>query len=171
MGLIQAAAGAVGGVLSDQWKEFIYCDSLKPDILVAKGHRRTTSRSSNQGDDNIITNGSGIAINNGQAAIIVESGEVVEICAQPGQYTYDRSTEPSIFTGDLGESAKAVLAQMLRRFTYGGDTGKDQRVYYFNTKEIYGNKYGTPTPVPFKVRDDELNFSQTIQIRCFGEYS
>ena len=174
MGLIQAAAGAVSGTLGDQWREFIYCDSIPADVLVTKGHRRTGAHSSNRGDDNIISNGSGIAINNGQCMIIVESGEVVELCAQPGTYTYDRSTEPSVFAGDLGnlgDNVRNVLREMMRRFTYGGDTGKDQRVYFFNTKEIMGNKYGTPTPVLFKVRDDELNFSQTIQIRCFGEYS
>lgn len=172
MGLIQAAMGAVGGVAADQWKEFIYCDSMPADVLVAKGHRRTGSRSSNRGDDNIISNGSTISINNGQCMIIVESGKVVELCAQPGTYTYDASTEPSVFAGgDLAENIKSVFSQMWGRFTYGGDTGKDQRVYFFNTKEIMGNKYGTPTPVLFKVRDDELNFSQTIQIRCFGEYS
>ncbi len=172
MGLIQAAIGAVGGVLGDQWKDFIYCDSMPADILVAKGHRRTGSGSSNKGDDNIISNGSGIAVNNGQCMIIVESGQVVDICAEPGNYTYDKSTEPSLFTGDdLDSNLKEVFSEIGRRFTFGGDTGKDQRVYYINTKEIMGNKYGTPTPVLFKVRDEELNFSQTIQIRCFGEYS
>ncbi|MBR2215666.1 MAG: SPFH domain-containing protein [Selenomonadaceae bacterium] len=174
MGLIKAAMGAASGVMSDQWKDFIYCDSIPADVLVTKGHRRTGSRSSNRGDDNIISNGSGIAVNVGQCMIIVESGKVVELCAEPGTFTYNNSSEPSVFAGELGDladNAKSVLKEMVRRFTYGGDTGKDQRVYYFNTKEIMGNKYGTPAPIPFKVRDDELQFSQTIQIRCFGEYS
>jgi membrane protease subunit (stomatin/prohibitin family) len=174
MGLIQAAMGAVGGVLADQWKEFFYCESLSADILVAKGQKRTSSqgRSSNtSAEDNIISNGSGIAVNDGQCMIIVESGEVVEVCAQPGQYTYDQSTEPSVFSGDLGESIIASFKQMGRRFTFGGDPGKDQRVYYFNTKEIIGNKYGTPTPISFRVVDQGAGIDADFDIKCFGEYS
>ncbi len=174
MGLIQAAMGAVGGVLADQWKEFFYCESLTADILVAKGQKRTSSqgRSSNtSAEDNIISNGSGIAVNDGQCMIIVESGEVVEVCAQPGQYTYDKSTEPSVFSGDLGESIIASFKQMGRRFTFGGDPGKDQRIYYFNTKEIIGNKYGTPTPISFRVVDQGAGIDADFDIKCFGEYS
>ena len=174
MGLIQAAMGAVGGVLADQWKEFFYCESLSADILVAKGQKRTSSqgRSSNtSAEDNIISNGSGIAVNDGQCMIIVESGEVVEVCAQPGQYTYDKSTEPSVFSGDLGESIIASFKQMGRRFTFGGDPGKDQRIYYFNTKEIIGNKYGTPTPISFRVVDQGAGIDADFDIKCFGEYS
>ena len=103
MGLIKAAVGAVGGVLADQWKEFFYCDSLNENILMAKGQKQTSrhGRSSNtDGEDNIISNGSRIAVNNGQCMLIVESGKVVEVCAEPGEYTYDASTEASIFDGD-----------------------------------------------------------------------
>ena len=172
MGLIKAAMGAVGGVLADQWKEFFYCDSLTPDILVAKGQKRTSSRSSNtSGEDNIISNGSTISINQGQCMIIVEQGKVVDVCAEPGEYTYDKSTEPSIFTGDLESNLRAVFERIGHRFTYGGDTGKDQRIYYFNIKEIVGNKYGTPSAVPFRVVDRNVGLDVDISIRCFGEYS
>ncbi len=172
MGLIKAAMGAVGGVMADQWKEFFYCDSLTQDILVAKGQKRTSSRSSNtSGEDNIISNGSTIAVNDGQCMIIVEQGKVVDICAEPGEYTYDTSTEPSIFTGDLKENIKAVFERIGHRFTYGGDTGKDQRIYFFNIKEIVGNKYGTPSAVPFRVVDRNVGLDVDISIRCFGEYS
>ena len=96
MGLIKAAAGAVGGVLADQWKEFFYCESIPMDTLVVKGQKRITSRSSNtKGNDNIISNGSGIAVADGQAMIIVEQGKVVEYCELPGEYTYDTSTPSS----------------------------------------------------------------------------
>lgn len=153
MGLIKAGMGAVGGVLADQWKEFFYCDSMPPDVLMMKGQKRTGGRSSNtSGEDNIISNGSVIAVNNGQCMMIVEQGKVVDLCAEPGEYTYDQSSEPSLFTGGLNkESVIAVFKQMGRRFTFGGDTGKDQRVYFFNTKEIVGNKYGTPSEIPFEV--------------------
>ena len=175
MGLIKAGLGAVGGVLGDQWKEFIYCESMKPDVLVAKGMKRTSSqgRSSNtSAEDNIISNGSTIAINDGQCMIIVENGKVVEICSEPGEYTYDTSTEPSIMADGLNmDSVKKVFAQIGKRFTYGGDPGKDQRVYFFNTKEIIGNKYGTASPIPFRVVDARIGLDMDIPIRCFGEYS
>lgn len=172
MGLIQAALGSVGGVLADQWKEYFYCESFPADVLAVKGHKRTSRRSSNnKGSDNIITNGSVIAVADGQCMLIVEQGQVVDVCAQPGEYTYDISTEPSIFAGDLGDSIKQVFGQIGKRFTFGGEPPKDQRVYYFNTKEIIGNKYGTPSPVPFRVVDQRAGIDIDISIRCFGEYS
>ncbi len=178
MGLIQAAAGAFGGVMADQWKEFIYCDSLPADVLITKGRKRTSSmgRSSNtSAEDNIISSGSAIDINAGQCMLIVEDGKVVDMCAEPGRYTYDASTEPSIMNsqglGDFKENVVAVFKQMGKRFTFGGDPGKDQRVYYINTKEIMGNKYGTPSGIPFHICDQKLNVDLDIEIRCFGQYS
>lgn len=178
MGLIQAAAGAFGGVMADQWKEFIYCDSLPADVLITKGRKRTSSmgRNSNtSAEDNIISSGSAIDINAGQCMLIVEDGKVVDMCAEPGRYTYDASTEPSIMNsqglGDFKENVVAVFKQMGKRFTFGGDPGKDQRVYYINTKEIMGNKYGTPSGIPFHICDQKLNVDLDIEIRCFGQYS
>lgn len=173
MGLLKAGAGALGGVLADQWKEFFYCDSLDSDTLVAKGEKRVGKRSSNtKGTDNIISNGSVISVNEGQSMIIVESGKVVEFCAEPGEFVYDSSTEPSIFCGSLGESIKKSFAEVGKRFTFGGDAPKDQRVYYFNTKEITGNKFGTPAPVPFRVTlDESMNYKLSVDLRCNGVYS
>ena len=172
MGLIKAGVGAVGGVLADQWKEFFYCEALDMDTLVVKGQKRISGRSSNtKGNDNIISNGSGIAVADGQCMIIVEQGKVVEVCAEPGEYTYDTSTEPSIFAGSFGESLKNTFKAIGKRFTYGGDTGKDQRVYYFNTKEIMGNKFGTPSPIVFEVCNKRMNMYRTVNIRCNGTYS
>ena len=174
MGLIKAGMGAVGGVLGDQWKEFIYCDSLAEDVLVTKGQKRLSSegRSSNTSSEaNVISNGSVIAVNEGQAMIIVEQGKVVDLCAEPGEYIYDQSSEPSIFVGDLSDGIMDVFRQIGKRFTFGGDPGKDQRVYYFNIKEIMGNKYGTPSAVPFRVVDNNVGLDIDIAIRCFGEYS
>lgn len=173
MGLLKAGAGALGGVLADQWKEFFYCDSLDADTLVAKGEKRVGKRSSNtKGTDNVISNGSVISVNEGQSMIIVESGNVVEFCADPGEFLYDTSTEPSIFCGNLGESIKKSFAEVGKRFTFGGDAPKDQRVYYFNTKEITGNKFGTPAPVPFRVTIDEAaNYKLSVDLRCNGVYS
>ena len=167
MGLIRAAAGALGGTLADQWKEFFYCDAMDKDILVKRGRKRTSFRSANtKGNDNVISNGSGIAVADGQCMLIVEQGKVVEVCAEPGEFTYDSSTEPSIFTGNLGDSIKETFKIVGKRFTYGGDTAKDQRVYYINTKEIMGNKVGVGE-VPF--RDSEFGF--TIMLKGYGTYS
>jgi len=172
MGLIKAGLGALGGVLADQWKEFFYCESIPNDILMVKGQKRTSSRSSNtKGEDNIISNGSGIAVADGQCMIIVEQGKVVEVCAEPGEFTYDTSTEPSIFAGNLGESIIATFKTVGKRFTYGGDTGKDQRVYYFNTKEIMDNKFGTKNPIAFRVVDSRINFDVDVDIRVNGIYT
>lgn len=171
MGLISAAINSVGGVLGDQWKEFFYCDSLSADILVAKGHRRT--KGGNSGDDNIISQGSIVSVNNGQCMVIVEQGKVVDFCSEPGEYTYDRNTEPSLFSakGTLAENIQEIFHQIGKRFTFGGDTGKDQRIYYFNIKEITNNKYGTPSPIPFRVVDDNIGLDMDIAIKCFGSYS
>jgi len=172
MGLIKAITGAAGGVLADQWKEFFYCDSIENDILVVKGQKRTGGRSSNtRGEDNIISNGSGIAVADGQCMIIVEQGKVVELCAEPGQFTWNSSTEPSIFAGSLGESILETFKAIGKRFTYGGDTGKDQRVYYFNTKEILDNKFGTATPIAFRVVDSRIGFDVDVSLRCNGTYT
>ncbi len=172
MGLIKAAIGAIGGTLADQWKEFFYCDALGNDILVTKGQKQVGSRSSNtNGSDNVISNGSGIAVADGQCMIIVEQGKIVEVCAEPGQYTYDKSSEPSIFAGSLGQSILDTFKTIGKRFTLGGDTGKDQRVYYFNTKEILDNKFGTPTPIPFRVVDSKIGLDIDVSVRCSGIYS
>ena len=173
MGLIKAISGAIRGVTADQWKEYFYCDALESDVLVTKGHKRTSSRfgSSNKGNDNLITNGSVIAVNEGQCMIIVDQGKVVEFCAEAGEFLYDTSSEPSLLYGDLGENIKKTFSSIGKRFTFGGDTGKDQRVYFFNTKEIMGNKYGTAQPVPFRVVDQNIGLDVDISVRCNGEYS
>ena len=172
MGLIKAGIGALGGTLADQWKEFFYCESMPKEVLVTKGQKRVGNRSSNtKGSDNIISNGSGIAVADGQCMIIVEQGKVVEVCAEPGEFTYDTSTEPSLFSGKLGESIKETFRTIGKRFTYGGDTGKDQRVYYFNTKELIDNKFGTPNPIPFRVVDSKIGLDLDVSVRCSGVYS
>ena len=172
MGLIKAAMGAAGGVLADQWKEFFYCDAIPENVLAVKGQKKTGKRSSNtKGDDNVITNGSVIAVADGQCMLIVDQGSIVDMCAETGEYTYDMSSEPSLFCGSLGEGLKNMFGTMANRFTFGGEAPKDQRIYYFNTKELIGNKYGTPSPVPFRVVDQRAGIDIDVGIRCFGEYS
>ena len=172
MGLIKAIGGAAGGVLADQWKEYFYCDALSADVLCAKGVKRTTSRSSNtKGEDNIITSGSVIAVADGQCMIIVDQGKVAEICAEPGEFKYDASTEPSVYSGGFGHGLAESFKNIGKRFTFGGQPAKDQRIYYINTKEILGNKYGTPNAVPFRVVDQRAGIDIDVSVRCFGEYS
>jgi membrane protease subunit (stomatin/prohibitin family) len=172
MGLLKAAGGAIGGVLADQWREFFYCDALPDNVIVKKGQKRTSARSSNvRGEDNIISNGSIITVNNGQCMIIVEQGRIVEFCADPGEYVYDMSTEPSLFYGPLGKNIVGTFKRIGQRFTFGGDTGKDQRVYYFNLKEMMNNRFGTANAVPFRVVDKNIGLDVDIAIKCFGEYS
>ena len=173
MGLLSAATGAISGVLADQWREYFYCESMGPDVLVSKGLKRVNEkRSSNtKASDNIITNGSIVAVNDGQFMMIVEQGKVIDFSAEPGEYVYDKSTEPSLFYGGFGKGILESLKIIGRRFTFGGDTAKDQRVYFFNTKEIMGNKYGTPNPVPFRIVDKNVGLDIDIAIRCYGEYS
>ena len=172
MGLIKAGIGALGGVLADQWKEYFYCEALDMNTLVVKGQKRVSGRSSNtKASDNLISNGSVIAVADGQCMMIVEQGKIVEVCAEPGEFVYDTSTEPSIFSGKLGTSILDTFKAIGKRFTFGGDTGKDQRVYYFNTKEIMDNKFGTPSPIIFEVMNKRIGMSRTVNVRCNGVYS
>ena len=172
MGLIKAGFGALNGTLADQWKEFFTCDSMEADVLMTRGVKQTNKRSSNtKGNDNVISKGSGIAVADGQCMIIVDQGEIVEVCAEPGEFTYDTSSEPSIFTGKLGKGIVNTFKTIGKRFTYGGDTGRDQRIYYINTKELIGNKFGTANPVMFRVVDSKIGLDLDTALRCSGTYS
>ena len=171
MGLISAALNAAGGAVADTWKDFFYCDSLDKDVLMARGRRQGGFFSGNTGHDNIITSGSGIAVADGQCMIIVEQGKIVEMSAEPGEFIFDASTEPSIFCGNLGDGIKATWEIVKKRFTLGGETGKDQRIYYINTKELMDNKFGSSVPIPFRVVDARLGVDMDFAIRCSGVYS
>ena len=173
MGLIKAASGSAGGVMADQWKEYFYCDSLPSNVLMRKGQKRTSGRSSNtKGVDNIISSGSVIAVSHGQCMIIVEQGKVVEFCAEPGEFIFDASTEPTIFEGGFNlENLKKVFSTVGKRFTFGGEAPKDQRVYYFNTKEILENKFGTPNPIMFEMYNKYINMRRTVNLRFNGTYT
>ena len=174
MGLLKAGAGAMSGVLADQWREYLYCDAMPTDVLATKGQKRTGKRSSNtKGEQNVISDGSVIAVNAGQAMLVVENGQIIDLTMEPGEYVWDTGSEPSVFAGEgsVGESIKRSFGQMGRRLSFGGDAGKDQRVYFFNLKEIVGNRYGTASPVPFRVVDTNIGLDVDISVRCNGEYS
>ncbi len=174
MGLIAAALNAAGGTLASQWKEYFYVDALPDNVLATKAEKKVKGRfgGSRHEDDNVISDGSVIAVADGQCMMIVDQGKIMDFCAEPGEYVFQQNGEPSIFYGALnGEKAKAILKTTFDRLSFGGQAGKDQRVYFFNTKEILGNKYGTPSPVPFRVVDNNIGLDVDISIRCFGEYS
>ena len=172
MGLIKAVVSGIGTTMADTWKDYFYCDSMSSDVLVVKGKKKAGKKSSNtKGDDNIITNGSVIVVNEGQCMIIVDQGQIVEVCAVPGEYTYDMSTEPSLFGGSLGNGIKETFKQIGKRISFGGTAAHDQRIYFFNVKEITDNKFGTSTPVPFRVVYQDLGRSFTVGLRCNGTYS
>lgn len=171
MGLIKAAKDTISSLMADQWREFFYCDSLSDNILVTKGRVRTNNKNSNKGVDNIITNGSIVAVNEGQCMIIVDQGEIVEFCADAGEFVYDTSTEPSLFYGNLGENAVNTFKNIGKRFSFGGNTGKDQRVYFFNIKEIKNNLFGTASPIPFRVVDNNIGLDVDTSVKCNGQYS
>lgn len=172
MGLISTALEAARAALEDQYRDYFYCESLPPDVLITKGKKRQRKKLfGSKGSDNVISNGSIIAVNEGQAIIIVDQGKIVEFCAEPGEFLYDMSTEPSIFYGDLSESVQESFKELGKRIAFGGVPPKDQRIYYFNTKEITGNKYGTPSPIPFRVIDQNIGLDMDISIRTNGEYS
>ena len=173
MGLIKAFSGAVSSAFADQWKEYFYCEALPVDVLVEKGQKRVNGkRSSNtKGSENIISDGSIVVVNDGQCMIIVDQGKVVEFAAEPGAYKVDCKAESSIFSGSFGQRVIGLFKTIGRRFTFGGDTGSDQRVYYFNTKEILDNKFGTPNPVPFRVVDNNVGIDIDVAVRCNGAFS
>ncbi len=166
------AGGAIFGTIADQYKEFFACDSLGPDTLVVKGKKFTDKRSNNNGNDNVISNGSTIVVADGQCMVIIDNGYVVDFSAVPGIYTFDQSSQPSLFAeGKLLEKFKATAMEMIRRATYGGSSATDQRVYYFNIKEITDNKFGTMNPVPFRIVDNKIGLDMDTSVKCNGSYS
>ncbi|MCR5767486.1 MAG: SPFH domain-containing protein [Lachnospiraceae bacterium] len=165
MGLIRAFTGAAFSQIGDMWQDYIYCDSMDNNTLVQKGHARRSGGAGSDANDNIITQGSRIAVNPGQMLIIVEDGRILDFTAEQGGYEYDLSTEPSVFCGEFGESLKASFEQMRARFVFGGIAGKDQRAYFINTKDILNNRFGFGN-IPY--RDSEFNL--TITLKGYGTY-
>lgn len=171
MGLIKAISGAVGSTMADQWKEYFTCDAMKDDVLMVRARKHVSGRSSNtKGNDDVITNGSVFTVADGQCAIIVDQGKIVEICAIPGEYTYDMSTEPSIFSGSLGSSILETFKTMGKRISFGGDTPVTQRLYYINMHPIKDNLFGTKQPIPFRIVDPKINLDIDTKLKCNGSY-
>ena len=118
MGLVKAALGAASGVMGDQWKEYFYCSALPAEVLAVKGQKKVSGRSSNRhGTENIITDGSIVAVAEGQCALIVEQGKVVDLCAEAGEYTYNTGTQPSLLSEGLAKNIDEVFAEIGKRLS------------------------------------------------------
>ena len=166
----KSLVGTALDVLGDQFKEYFYVDSIPDTTLMVRALKRTNGKGFNKGNDNIISNGSVVAVADGQCALIVDQGAVRDICAEPGEFVYDNSSEPSVFCGSLLPAIKDTVLEAWRRIQFGGTTAREQRVYYINTKLIKNNPFGTPRPIPFHITDNDINLSLDISVQCNGFY-
>jgi len=165
MGLIKAAASAIGSTMGDQWKEALRCPEMGTEILMKKV---TTP-------NGVISNGSTIIVAPGQCAIIYDNGRVIDATAEDGIYTFDSSSTPSFFAGQFG----AVFKEMWQRFTYNGASAKQQAVFFFNIHEVPGATFGTANPLDFsdwtrKIPNNMVpgTFSPLlVSIKCHGTYT
>ena len=168
MGLIQAFKGSVSGELANQWKELFVSDSMSADTLVKRAEHKVSGRSSNtKGDADVITKGSAIIVNEGQCALLVDSGKIIDVAAEAGAYEWEENGSASIFAGDFGD----IFKEFGRRFTFGGEKPVQQRVYFVNTKDIVGLKFGTPSPIPFRILDNNVGLDMDTTLKCNGNYS
>lgn len=169
MGLIRGFLGGMSNAFKDQWKEFFYCDEMPENAIMVRG--KVQNSKNNKGGDNVITNGSKIVVGDGQCAIIVEDGRIVEIAAEPGGYTFDTTQSPTVFEGGFFKGLAATFKKGMENFSYGGSQNNFQRVYYFNTRVVLGNKFGTPTPIPYRVVDRNIGLDIDTAVRCNGQFS
>ncbi len=165
MGLIKALSGATTSALGDQFKEFVTCPTIAKNVIIQKGVVNHGEGNKNP-SEGIISNGSTIAVPQGMAMMIIDNGEIKEFTAEAGTFYYDTSSEPSIFTGGLGKGIIDTFKTIGKRFTYGGQTAKDQRVYFVNLLTITGNKFGSPQPK--KITDEKYGM---LEVTFFGEYA
>ena len=124
MGLISAGLNALGGTLASQWREYFYCDAMPADVLATKAMKRINGRfgGSKTEDDNVISDGSIIVVNDGQCMIIVDQGKIVDFCAEPGEYKFELNGEPTLLYGDFnGEKVMEILKTTFDRFSFGID--------------------------------------------------
>lgn len=162
MGLISAAVDSVKGVISDTWKEVVEPDQMTDQTLLVKGV--TIKKGSNKkGTDNYITNGSIIHVYPNTLMLIVDGGKIVDYCAQEGYYEVNCSSAPSLFDGDFG----GVLKETWKRFQFGGGTAQNQQVYYINTSEIRGFRFGTKNEVNYF----DNFYNAELFLRAHGSYS
>ena len=150
MGLIKLVAGAIGAAsgafnttTQNAWVDYFESGDMSNGIIMKRGNKIVGKNSMNKGgDDNIITSGSGIDVQENQCMILVENGAIVDFCAEPGRYRFDSSTAPSLMSGN-NKGLKALAASFGSQFLAGGQRTSTQRVYYINLGEIQGFKWGS----------------------------
>ncbi len=164
MGLISLAADVLGGgwnalkgsVQSSLWKEYFESGDMSDGILMKRAEKIIVSGGKNtKADDNLISSGSGIDVQEGQCMILVENGKIVEFCAVPGRYTYDASSAPSLFSGE-NKGLKALGKEILNQWSAGGQRNSTQRVYFINLGEIIS--------APIKWGCGDIAFHHTTQM-------
>ena len=166
MGIIKAAAGAAKSVLKEQWKEYFSCDALGDDVLLKRGYKRTGRRSANKRrDDEVITNGSLLAVHDGQAVIVVSQGKVIDVCSEPGEHVFIDENHP--------RGAGGYFQDVITRIGFGGGDIQPltHRVYFINTLEQTGNAFITPAPIPLRTGDSRIGISADLSLICSGTYS
>lgn len=162
MGLISAAVSSVSGVLSDSWKEVIEPDDMSDSTLLVKGVA-VKKGSNKKGNDNYVSNGSVIHVYPNTLMLLMDGGKIVDYSAQEGYYEVNNSSAPSIFNGELKDSVKETW----KRFQFGGVPSQKQYVYYINTAEIKGIKFGTRNPVNYF----DNFYNAELFLRAHGSYS
>lgn len=165
MGLIRAAAGALGGALADSWLEYITAGDMGPTTVVTKGVQVTKGKrgSNRKGTPDIISNGSRIEVGPNQMMILMDSGRIMDYTAEQGCYEVYLSTAPSMFNGELKDSVRETF----ERFKFGGQPGKSQQVYFINLQEIRGIRFGTRNPLQYF----DHFYNAELFVRCHGTYS
>lgn len=166
LGILKAMTGAIGGAAADLWKEAFICDEMDSEVLMQRARKLVSQRSSNQGDADIITDGSIIVVAAGQCAIVTENGKVVGVYPEPGEQIFCSEQSRGMFTGGM----KAFIRDVGRRIAFGGDAPYRHRLYYINTKEISGNSFSVEA-VPFRFRHPNADLDMDGGISCSGSYS
>ncbi len=165
MGLLKSIISSTSSAFGDQLKEFVTCPEMTKETLLVRGIVNHGKGNKNP-SEGVISNGSGIVVPEGTAMMIIENGEIREFSAEPGTYTWNTSTESSVFTGGFWKGIGETFKTIGKRFTYGGEPAKDQRVYYVNMLVLAGNKFGSPQPK--KITDDNYGM---LEVTFFGEYA
>lgn len=165
MGFIRAAVGSVGGVLADSWLEYITADDMGANTLITRGVQVTRGKrgSNTKGTPGTISNGSKIEVGPNQMMILMDSGRIVDYCAEEGCYEVFQSSAPSMFNGELGDAVKDTF----QRFKFGGQPSSTQQVFYINLQEIRGIKFGTRNALQYF----DGFYNAELFVRCHGAYS
>lgn len=162
MGIIKALAGSVSGSLKDQWLEVIEPDDMGERTVMTSGVKIRKGEN-RKGTDNTVSNGSVIHVYDNQFMMLVDGGKVVDYTAEPGYYTVDNSSLPSLFNGQF----KDTLKESFQRIRYGGQTPGLQKVFYLNLQEIKGIKFGTRNPINYF----DCFYNAELFLRTHGTYS